>query len=54
MGKDYIFKAHKTFLGKLAFRTDFTKSVFFLTFATIGKSKCPSGMSVGRQRKYYI
>ncbi|MEE1321279.1 MAG: hypothetical protein UHM85_07095 [Acutalibacteraceae bacterium] len=39
MGKDYIFKRYKTFLGKLAFRNGCSKSVFLLTFATIGKSK---------------
>ena len=39
MGKDYILKRYKTFLGKLAFRNGCTKSVFLLTFATIGKSK---------------
>ena len=38
IGKDYIFKRYKTFLGKLAFRTDFTKSVFLLTFVTSDKS----------------
>ena len=39
MGKDYILKKYKTFLGKLAFRNGCTKSVLLLTFATIGKSK---------------
>ena len=39
IGKDYILKRYKTFLGKLAFRNGCSKSVFLLTFATIGKSK---------------
>ena len=51
IGKDYILKRYKTFLGKLAFRNGCTKSVFLLTFATIGKSKRPRASS-GRELVY--
>ncbi|MEE1321018.1 MAG: hypothetical protein UHM85_05730 [Acutalibacteraceae bacterium] len=38
MGKYYIFKRYKAFLGKLAFRNGCTKSVLLVTFVTSDKS----------------
>ena len=38
IGKNYILKRYKTFLGKLAFRNGCSKSVLLVTFVTSDKS----------------